>query len=87
MKMINTNMFFWHKDDNMFTAEASTLRWNVGEWPLMFQMVSSKTGKVITVNAVREIRSNGADNELQAMVYKPLPVVGDPEFTVEIFND
>ena len=83
---LNTNQFDYHKDLNSFTAEASSLEFRPGEFPMSFSLRSAKTGRVLTLVFEEEIFSDGG--EWFGRIFRVVNYHRDiADFKVEIFND
>lgn len=82
----NTRQFSYHKDLNTFTADASDLNLQPGDFPTSFSLTSAQTGQTVTLMSESEIYSDGG--EWYGRKYQ-VEIAGDTAkaFTVEIFND
>ena len=83
---LNTRQFDYNKNLNTFTAEASSLEFRPGEFPMSFNLTSANTGRVLTLVMEEEIFSDGG--EWFGRIFRVVNYQRDiADFTVEIFND
>lgn len=80
--MLNTNQFFYDKDNKVLSQEASSLEWPPLRAPHMFTLESDHTGRKIAME-LRETYTD-AEGDILHWTYKSALV---PDLTVIVFND